>query len=143
MKLAYLAPDNVTKKKLQRLQVHYKQIALKCRRKQIMKKLLFVTLVFIGMQTISFAHSRSSTAAKSRAAANIITPCAEEAIDNLISDLYKKGINFSLTYNSRLGFVFIKVYDNPPPGKVQSCVAHYNNDARNCQSTLTLNISYW
>jgi hypothetical protein len=143
MKLAYLMTYNVTKKKLQRLEVNYKQIALKCRRKQIMKKLSFLALVFIGMQTISFAHSRPSTAAKEHAAANSITPCAEEAIDNLISDLYKKQINFSLTYNTRLGFVFIRVFDNPPPGKVQSCVAHYNNDARNCESTLTLNISYW
>jgi hypothetical protein len=108
-----------------------------------MKKLSFVTLAFIGLQTISFAHSRPSTAEKAQAAANIMTPCAEEALDNLMTDLYKKEINFSLTYNSRLGYVFIKIYDNPPPGKVQSCVAHYNNDARNCGSTLALNISYW
>jgi hypothetical protein len=136
VKLAYSASDNVTKNKLKRLPVNYKQNALKCRRKQIMKKLSFVTLVFIGMQAISFAHSKPSTAA------NTITPCAEEALDNLISDLYKKKINFSLTYNTRLGYIFINIFDNPPPGKVQSSVAHYNNDARNCERALTLNISY-
>jgi hypothetical protein len=128
---------------LHRLQVNYKQNALKCRRKQIMKKLSLVTLAFIGMQAISFAHSRPSTAAKDYAAANSITPCAEEAIDNLLSDLYKKGINFSLTRNYRLGYIFIRIYDNPPPGQIQSSVAHYNKDARDCESALTLNISYW
>mgnify|MGYP003467242049 CR=1 FL=1 len=102
-----------------------------------MKKLSFVTLVFIGMQVIGFAHSRPSTAA------NSITPCAEEALDNLLSDLYKKKINFSLTYNARHGYVFIRIYDNPPPGKVQSSEAHYNNNTRNCERPLTLNISYW
>jgi hypothetical protein len=107
-----------------------------------MKKLSFITLIFISIQTISFGQTGNPPGGYGYGYVNTLTPCAQEAMNSLQAELISKNVDFSLTYSLGLGYAYITVTGTPPPGRVQSCIAHYNQDAKGCPGAPVIVINY-
>ncbi len=58
-------------------------------------------------------------------------PCAEQAISNLSSCLNSNNIVFDMKDDGN-GTITITAQGNPPPGQIQSCIAHYNKAKKLC-----------
>ncbi len=79
-----------------------------------MKKYLLLVALFLGLQA-NFAQSL----------------CSYEAVDNLGLCLQGNGIQYTIVRTGNNN-IYIVGKGNPPPGKIQSCIAAYNNGARDC-----------
>lgn len=82
-----------------------------------MKKYLLLIALFLGIQA-NFAQGS-------------MTFCAYDAVDGLNNCLMGNGVQFTIVYTGNNN-IYIVGKGNQPPGKIQSCIAQYNNDARDC-----------
>ncbi len=85
-----------------------------------MKKMFVIIVLFAGLQNNFFAQGYGSTT----------SACTTDALQNLANCLRSHGITYSMA--SHNGTYYIQAEGNPPPGQVQSCIAHYNSDSGSC-----------
>lgn len=86
-----------------------------------MKKILLLIALFMGMQ-LNYAQDLG--------AASDISTCSSDLTNSLQSCLLGNGINFTFLYSGNSIYIIGK--GSPAPGKIESCIARYNNDARDC-----------
>ncbi len=84
-----------------------------------MKKYILLIALFLGLQA-NFAQSL----------------CSYEIVDSLKLCLQGNGVQFTIMYSGNS--IYIVGKGNQPPGKIQSCVAAYNHDARDCSDAPVL-----
>jgi len=81
-----------------------------------MKKYFLLITLFIGLQA-SFSQTSQ-------------TMCTVDVLNDLRTCLSGNGINFSFVYSGNS--IYIAGRGNPPPGKIEACVAKYNHDSGDC-----------
>ncbi len=86
----------------------------------MMKKLFLVILLFIGLQSNFAQHGGGGYA-----------PCANVALSDLSACLSGFGVTYHLIDDGS-GGLLLYAYGNPPPGHINSCLVHYNNDRGAC-----------
>lgn len=82
-----------------------------------MKKCLLLIALFLGLQA-NFAQES-------------MTFCAVDAVDGLKNCIMGTGVQYSVVYTAN-NSIYIAGKGNQPAGKINSCIAQYNNAARNC-----------
>lgn len=86
-----------------------------------MKK-LFLIAIFAGSVQAGYAQMTEGEKPSG---------CSKQAINSLSSCLSSKGISYKIT-NDGNQTIHITAQGNPPPGHIQSCIAHYNQLRKDC-----------
>lgn len=86
-----------------------------------MKKVI-LSAIFAG--AIQISHAQMTEEGKG-------SDCATQAINDFNSCLASNNITYDET-NLGDGTIYITAQGNPPPGQIQSCIAHYNQSITDC-----------
>lgn len=89
-----------------------------------MKKLIAIAMFICGTQALQAQMSEGGK-----------TDCSAEALNALYSCLASNNVTYDLTNATTAdgsAAVYITGQGNPPPGQIQSCIAHYNQLRSGC-----------